>query len=430
MQNTTTPPQPPPVQQAQPAQANPTPSAPEPKKKSKAMGVLLAVVAVIVFAVGGVFAYKTLVKSPKEVLMESFNNLTEADSFNMAYTTPESEFLVDLDYIKDRSKFSSLMLKVDKIDESVDGPLSLTMIANEDDFYGTMNVSFLEQIEADMGPEGAMITGLVTYQMVRPILTGESWTHFSLKEMKELQTPEGDMTSDETKTNDVTDAQSKKMEELWGDAFVFRKFKRNEVVDGVKYTHITIGFDKKNLITAIDYLKDLDIKAEVGDINKMITLVQSSDDWDNDLIDILIDKDGRLAQIQLRFPKISEEKIEAAIQEGVDDGSGMFGVAIMQGVADKVAEIGNKGADLQELGVIKFSNYDQVESAVVPTSVIEMKDIIEVGQQELMPLIGGMMVDAGGGAMPSGAAGYPTMPEDGYGDAPNMPVEYKMPAGY
>ena len=294
MQNTTTPPQPPPVQQAQPAQANPTPSAPEPKKKNKAMGVVLAIVAVVVFAVGGVFAYKTLVKSPKEVLMESFNNLTEADSFNMAYTTPESEFLVDLDYIKDRSKFSSLMLKVDKIDESVDGPLSLTMIANEDDFYGTMNVSFLEQIEADMGPEGAMITGLVTYQMVRPILMGESWTHFSLKEMKEFQTPEGDMTSDESTTNEVTDAQSKKMEELWGDAFVFRKFKRNEVVDGIKYTHITIGFDKKNLITAIDYLKDLDIKAEVGDINKMITLVQSSDDWDNDLIDILIDK--RLTQ--------------------------------------------------------------------------------------------------------------------------------------
>lgn len=339
--------------------------------------IVLIILGILV--VSGYWAYSTLIK-PYIVTGRAIAQLSQYDSAQVTYTSPDEKLKMTVDASGD-NKPVKLDVKIAGLRENAEDTLELSGIFLKNDVYAQSKYSDPEFIEKSLVAIYPLITKTQTYKMASSLWQGSEWLHLAIPETEESK-------DDESETS-LSDKETRQLAWDWYWAVKPGKIEKNYPYQGESYTKVSYGFRKDQLIKAINGLKNIDVEIKVSQINSMIEIIESSDDWDRDLVTFLIDKEGDLRVVTIQLPEIEQEVIDKSIAEGVTE---QEGGALVGGVVDGVKEMiwGVKG-DMVELGVVTFGKFDQVEEISIPDNIIEANLLMAVAQQELGPIFAQMM---------------------------------------
>ncbi len=283
-----------------------------------------------------------------------------------------------LDYHKAPFLLSRGQAKITNIESESGHNLVVLAIFNSTDNYLQASYSKIDSLENQLRLISPEITVLETYQLFRPVIKGQKWLH--LKTSEEVGGYQGGEI-------EISEEQERELNEKFIDSIVVRKLERNYKENGKKYNKIILGFDKEKLIEFIEEVKKLDLEIELKQINSLVKIVQSVDTWDDDLVEILVEKDtGNLYSLTLSLPKIPENALISSIEESVKQQDSI--ADYYQLFSDKISEYikpqGSSG--LIYIGKAQFTNYNQAPSAQKPAPLVEQEEIENAFQRDF-PLI-------------------------------------------
>lgn len=372
-----------------PDTATPTPTT----KAYKAPAALITgLVALVLLGVAGALAWQ-YVYSPKVVIGKAMTKLSDARSLSYSFVAADDSFMSDgklffADNKLDGDKLSEINLDFTKVD-SANASLRLALEFDKDNFYLLPTYSDTAQLETEIAAVYPPLLSTQTYALAKPVLFGEKWLHIDTSMLPQTAADGGQDTQ-------ANQEQLDRLQKLWLDSFKLRKYNLFYRQDGKTYTRITVGFDKPKLLAAINGFKDLDVDVKVSQINALVKLVEASDNWNSDIFELLIDSSGRLAQVKISFPEISQTDLEKSLAEGAKDDS--LG-ALVQGLPDKVTSFlqTDNGDGLVEVGTLKFTDYDTTMEPTRPTDVVSGTQVLAAAQTELGPVLVALL----GGSLPS-----------------------------
>jgi hypothetical protein len=276
--------------------------------------------------------------------------------------------------------------------------LKLTAIIDKTNLYAQANYPQPEQIDELLVDIYPLMSRTKSYQLASPLWKGEKWLHIAFPE-----------SSDEAEV-DVDWRGSDEAKKMAKDLFLAikpGKIELNYGYEGENYTKVSFGFRKDRLIKAIDNLKDLNVDLKVSQINSMIEIVESSDDWDRDLLTFLIDKKGDLRVIVMQLPQIDEQVLSQSIAEGSSSDQTGLVAGLVSGFKGMVWQ---EEGELVSLGSVHFGRFDQVEEVDVPTELVEGTVLWETITREFGPIIGQMLSGMSEKSAPVQLSPYTTLP--------------------
>lgn len=222
-----------------------------------------------------------------------------------------------------------------------------------------------------------------TYAMVSPLWQGQKWLHFEIPKSEKKEDVEWKW----------DDKDEQRMAWDWFRAVKPGKIVKNFPYQGEQYTKVTFGFRKEQLIDAINGMKDLDIDVKVSQINAMVKMVKSSDDWDKELFTVLIDQEGDLRVVMMQMPKIEEKYLDETIAESTTEGeANPVTSSVTNGIKNLIWQ---QEGEMVQLGTLTLDMFDEVKAAERPTEIVEATEVLATAQTELGPIIAQLM---GGGA--------------------------------
>lgn len=392
--------------------------------KFKNMKVLLGGLAgVVILGLAGYFVYANYFMSPERMIKEAFEKM-DVDSIKMGFDAEADGVNVSGTMIAHEEDLSRMDFKIGLEEEGIWHEFDLSFIADVDDFYFQMNYSLMEMLlaQADLMIPG--ISSTQTYALVKPVITGKSWLHTIVPE-------EDQVTSDPEEYAEEYEEFGEKLAE----AIVIKDFQKNTLVDGKKYNVIYLGVEKDKLLDAIDELKNLDISAEISDINNLKKAVEDMGELKETLAVLYIDMDGYLRMSDLYAPQGTSESFQEVIEQETQAKSPLmaqFSQLTSYFQPDKDAKEG----EAVKFMTVTFDDYGTAEKVTAPYPVVEFDQIMLYAQSELAPLFyqymmlqqqsqSGMMNQ---GTYPAGGVEVPTYPQQtlpaGSMPGSNMPMNF------
>ncbi len=349
---------------------------------------ILGIVVVALLAVAGT-VYATVLK-PYVVVGKSMAKLAKYDSAQVIYQTDDQKFKVVAD-VAGEDKPVAVRIALSGM-EGVTGEWTLSGIFDEKNAYFQSNYPDPKQIDEALAAIYPLMTRTQSYKMAAPLWRGESWLHINMPES------EGDDEEAEVEFDWKGDKEAQKMMKDIFLAIKPGKIEQDYGFEGESYTKVSFGFRKERLIAAIDSLKDTKAEIKVSQINSLIDIVESSDDWDRDLVAFLIDKKGDLRVIVMQVPQIDEEVLNKSISEGASEDKTGMAAGLVAGLKGMVWQ---EEGELVSLGTVRLGQFDQVQAPVIPTNIVEGSVLWEKIMQEFGPIIGQMLMATGGQPYPT-----------------------------
>lgn len=364
-----------------------------PPKRVIPWGKILGYFVLGLVVIAGIL-YTTVLK-PYMVVGKSIASVSKYDSAQVIYQTDDQKFKLVMDGAGEGKPFK-MEAKLTDVDEKGNS-LTGSGVFDEQNMYVQINYSDPKSVDEILMMVYPMITRTQTYKLAAPLWKGEKWLHIALPET----------TEDKPEVNfewDTADQATKKFMTDMVLAIKPGKIEQNYGFEGESYTKVSYGFRKDRLIKAIEDLKDMKLDMKVSQINSLVEIVESSDDWDRDLLTFLIDKKGDLRVVLMQLPKIDEK----VLQEGIAEGASEDKTGMAAGVAGALKSmVWKEEGELVSLGSIRLGQFDQVKAPEIPTNLVEGATLWETAVQELGPIIGQMMMASG--QQPSGMS-VPTYP--------------------
>lgn len=356
----------------------------KPVKKSSKWVVKLFLIIILITVIsglgGGFVILQNYRNDPLRIVSKSFNNLESASSYLLHASLAKNEDygLVDLnfDYHKAPFLFSRGQVKITGIGSEVGHNLLVLAIFNAEGSYLQASYSKIDTLTSQIALLYPQITALETYQLILPVVKGQKWLHLTSQEDPKSQG-----------STDVSEEKVKELNEKFIETIVVRSHDANYELEDSKYHRIVLGFDEPKLIEFIEEVKTLDLEIELKTINSLIKIVQSVENWNDDIVEILIEKDtGNLFQLTLSLPKIPEDTLNSSISENVE-GQSVFS-PLTDYVLPKLKDVVTPPSlnNLTFIGKIEFTNYNQAPSAEKPAPTLEQIEIEKAFEKDL-PLI-------------------------------------------
>lgn len=377
-------------------------------KKSWPVGKIILGIVILIMA-GMAWVYAVYAK-PYITVGRAFLKLNKNESMQIAYSTESGKTTVVTDYAG-KGALSQFTIRTSDLLQDENKKIELQLRADEKDMYIHGSYTKPEEVTKFVAGLYPRIDRTKTFVMAKSLWTGEKWLHFALPEAKEENKKE-DFKWDDLKTTE----EGKRFAKNWVLAVKPGPIEEKYEYEGAKYTKVTFGFDKERLIEAINSVKDLDVNVKVDQVNSLIKAVKSSDGWDKELVQVLIDQEGIVRIVKMQIPEIDEETLNASIQEGVgESGSGAIVGQLGQSMKDLVW--GKAENKMVSLGTVRFDKLDEVKAAERPTVLVEAPELMSVAQQELGPIIAALLT----------AGSNTTRPQSIYPNVPSIPTASQAP---
>lgn len=345
-------------------------SAPVTPRRSGLQIFLASLVAISTFVYLG---YLTYVKAYVE-LAKSIAQTAQHESAAIKYVSEDqkTEFMANL---AGSDKLQEFQFKTTTIGGSQESELNVRGLFDETNGYVQANYSKPEEITEMLKALYPLIEKTKTYAMISPVWMGQSWLHFEIP-----------------KTNDQAEVEwnweDQNMQRLawdWFKAVKPGKITKNFEYEGQEYKKIAFGFRKDQLIKAINNIKDMDVEVKVSQINSMVKLIESSDDWDKDLFTVLIDQNGDVRVVIMQLPKIEEKYLDDTIAESTQESdANPVANSMISGVKNLLWK---QEGEMVQLGVVTLNNFNEVREPEKPEAVVELIDVLTSAQSELGPVI-------------------------------------------
>lgn len=355
-----------------------------PLKKILLFLLLLAFLALL--GGGGFYAYNNFLANPLKILTNSFSKFSQVDfvttEFVLAEIPDTGTFSFTLDYQKDPTKYSKIDLKLAKISNDPANNFSLSAIYKKDEIFATTSYSKFTEVELMLTSLYPEIFSTKTYLLLQPVLKGESWLHAII--------PVEDFSKVEQEKSkyQVNEKQQKDLKKKFLASLSLRKFDQNYIQNGQKYYRIVYGLKKKEFVELLESLKGLNLEINVSDLNNLIRIVNSVESWNEDLVEILVEKNsGHPYSISLSLPEIPENLLEESLseKESMGLGANLSPKAVTENLQKFFQK--NKTGKLVFIGKIIFTKYNQPAQVEKPSSLVELDYLAEIAQAELGPMI-------------------------------------------
>lgn len=352
----------------------------KPQKKSrKKLIVVVLVLFLILASAGGVFAGYKYVSAilPASLTNKAFENLGASQSFTIDFALAPSKengnVTGSVSIHKDQTKYQSVSLTFNSLQGDSTNNLKLDLIVNKSDLFAKMNYSKIAMLLTELKTSAPQITSLNTYTLLEPVLMGQKWIHGPLPKTNEPKT-----LSDQVVTID----QQKNLGSKLQKTLVFRSFNWNYSFEGKSYYRTTIGLDKQRLLSVLDEIGTSNLNIKKEDVSAIESIVNASDNWNEDLVEILIDKSGNLYSVSLSLPNIPEDKLNAALK---NDAPALGNINLPKTTST---------AKLVYIGKFRISNIDNVADIAAPTNLVEFSDVAASAQKELGPIFSNSLYDS------------------------------------
>lgn len=370
------------------------------------------------------WAFTTYFIPPKMLLKEAAENFN-VDSIKIGFNASAENVDINGSIIAHEKELSQINMSLSMLEEGIKHDFDLNMIVDEKDFYFQMNYSLMQQILAELSQEMPQITSMNTYMLLKPVITGQSWLHAAI--------PEEEMAKTDT-SDDKYEKEWKTFGEKLEKAIVVKDFKRNEKVDGEKYSVVSLGVDKEKLLEAIDALKDLDISADIADVNTMKKSIEDLGELKETLMVVYIDSSKHVRMVDLYAPQGSSESIQEVIDQEAATTSPLL-AQFSQITSFFQPDKNAKEGEPVKFMTMTFDDYGSAERVEKPSPLVEWENVLMYAQTELMPLFYQyMMLQQGGGAAAPANMMYPpqggtqmypgTVPGNAGSTAPAYPGMY------
>ncbi len=355
------------------------------KNKSQKSKLLLITGILSFVAVIGVYAFIKIRTSPQKTLMQAVDNLENSSSFQMNYQAPEDLFSVNVSYFdfdlnKNENKLGEISLTANNMNNDQSQDLSLAMKFNKNVIYLQGDYSqaddLLTLIQYQIPSIGQTQTVTQSYE----IMTGQKWL--------QINTPDDKVNTRDTESQTAEKQKNEEFANKLKDCLVLKQYDKKHDLNGLKVQKVSFGIDKKQLLAVLNELKNYDIDMKLQDLNRMIRVVDSIENWDQELIIMYISQDHYLRQIDLFIPQVEKEAIELAMQEQTTAQETGINKVISEELGNSIANFFNKNQDEKDaIGSIYFTDYDKVKSAEYPNNTIDGEIFFMQAMQDLGPII-------------------------------------------
>jgi hypothetical protein len=352
---------------------------------------ILAVVLLLILGVGGYLFWTLYWHNPSRVLAASAQKMTSAQSVHVEAGFPELSNQFTLDLHRDFTQYSHLKFVMSNLGGDTKENLSGEAIVNQDNLYSILTYSRLAEVATELEQYYPGVTQLQTYQLLNPVLSGQKWLHVDFAEISKTLNESASLTPKATPTPSISTKDEQELEQILTDSVIIRQNNFGFEFEGQKYTRLAIGFRRDKLIQFLEKAKSMPIDVKVSDINSLEKIINSADNWDADLIVLLIDSKGYPYQAEVSMPQIPESVLKNEV------GTGTSGNAVAGGVAQEILNSTSGFFNKQQKGqltkilTVRLTNYNQVPEVTPPTNVVEAKELMTVAQVELAPIVQQMM---------------------------------------
>lgn len=390
----------------------PLPSSP---KKNKVLTIVLAIALPLVVAGAGIAAYRFIRQAyanPQKVVTASFEKLAEADSFSAKVEFSGNQAWLETTYHRAEEKLSRVRLVANDVDDDPGKDLEANLIIGGNDLYFRLAYSQINQVVDQLKAVYPPLVETETYKLLLPVFSGQTWLHADISGLGETEDQEG---TEQEIEGPISQEDQRELGKIFREAILVRQHDRNFSYQEEKYQRIVFGFKKQKLVESLEKLKDLDLEMKVSQINSLIELVEGIDNWDADLIEVLINAEGYPALVSLSLPEISEKDLSESLEEGLEEESSLWG-SLLGSYAPKLGEAlsGKEKGQLEKMGTLKLTNFNQAPAVEKPSAIVESEEVLEKAKVELLPLFGAMLGGLGGVPLPEGGgAGLPLPPQFG-----------------
>jgi hypothetical protein len=360
----------------------------EKPKVSKKKIIMLAVIFIVIVSIsggGGIYLYN-YINNPLRIMAESYTKFDESNSFSVNAEFANMNGVADvsalLDYQKQDLTLSRVQVKIENIEKDPDHSLTGLLIFNSSEGYLQTQYSKAYEIDNLLKLSSPQITELESYKLAYPILTGKRWLYFEMSDEK------GE--AYESSGVEISEAKVQELNEKFIESIVINSHNSNFEIDGKKYHKILIGFDKEKLINFVETFKDLDLEVELKDINALVRVIISIDNWNSNIVEIVIEKDTSYPHsIALWLPQIPEDALEEGIKESIsDESSASRYLDLFSESIDKLMDNKDEEARaLNYIGKLTFSNYNRAPGAERPKNIVSREVLTEAIEKDVPTLM-------------------------------------------
>lgn len=365
----------------------------KPPKKTKKTAIKLALFLIVIIVTaglaGGFYILNNFKNNPLRLISESFAKAESANSYSAKATLTQTQSVGNVEFLVDYHKapllFSRGQLKINSIGGEIGNNILILAIFNSTDQFIQASYSKIDELENQIGLYYPDATNLQTYKLILPVIKGQKWLHIS--------TPDDNSRPNQNHVEISQDKQDE-LDKKFLDSIVVRDHETNYKIGETKYHKIILGFDKDKLVSFIEALRSLDLNVQLSEINSLIRIVQSVDSWNDNLVEILIEKEtGSLYSLSLSIPKIPEDALQQSLEESVSN-QGTFST-FSNLFSDKLNDvIAPKGtSDLVYIGKVELTNYNLAPSAQRPAPILEQTQLQQAFQYDLPYILQAALVE-------------------------------------
>jgi len=323
-------------------------------------------------AFAGYFVYANYFMSPERMLKEAFEKM-DVDSIRLGFEAEAEDVDITGEMIGHEEGYSSMDFTIALEEQGMTHEFDLNFIVDMENMYFQMDYSSMNMLllQADQMIPG--ISSTKTFALLKPVITGQSWMHMYIPE------------EDQTQASEEYLEEWEDFGEKFADAIVIKDLQRKTMYEGKKYNIISIGVDKEELLEAIDAIKDLDVDAEVADINNIKKAIEDMGELKETLAVAYIDMSGYLRMIDIYAPQGASD----SFQEVIDQEAGAKSPLLSQFSQLTTLFQPDKGVEEGEsvkFMTMTFDDYGTAERVSPPSNTVEWEDILLYAESEFAPL--------------------------------------------
>lgn len=356
-----------------------------PKRFPKLIIILIILLVLAVVGGSSVSAYQYyFVWKPIKVLVAAYEKIFPPYSFRSVLISNQKKnhFELKTNYHQKLGELSEVLFSLDQINGNLEEKVSLHLLFSKDDLY--FNAVYIPdyKVYAPVNQNYPELLPTKTYQLVFPIMMGTHWLHVHIPTdvpliQKTLNIPTVG------KEHDLQEAESsdQTISGLFEQAIIIRGVNRRFVSGGRRFYKFVVGFKKDKLLDWVNSLRYLDTTIDDFYIESLVQVVESVENWDYDVMEILIDYQSKeFHEISLNLSSVPNETVREILKNA---NKRYFYFVDLSDVILKMFEG-------EPLGRIKFTDFNQASQVRLPDKekVVEFETIYQAADQEnLLPLL-------------------------------------------
>ncbi len=341
--------------------------------------IVLSILAGLSYA-GYLFYFRYI--NPVGIISKSVESTQKLESFTINFNFPKKDGSPSIeafaDYHKSPNIYSRAQLSINNMGNDPANSVLFMIIANKSSIFLQGSYSKYEILENTIKRDTPEILALESYKLFKPLITGEKWL--------EIIVPENVSGTSSDKSITIPKDNEIQLNKKLTKCFLTKKFDRNFQINDKTYYKIIFGFKKKELIEFTEFLKTLDLEINIKDINSLIKIIQSSDDWDEDIFELLIEKDSLyLRSVKISLPIIPEGALKSSLEDGLEDNSTL---SFLKDYLTEKSETFFKNKQgspekLVEIVEISLTNYNNAPQSSKPVNITTSDDLLNTLKQDL-----------------------------------------------